>query len=82
MVNAYFLLYLSFPGLLLVCLGGFQLNESCPAQSFFPLKGNFSLPLLAIGGQALGFCKVHRNNCICNRRYINKDELHDIFFTI
>lgn len=46
-----------------------QYDSGC-AQGFFLLKGSFSLPLLLVGGQGLGFCKAPRNNfdviCVIN----------------
>lgn len=50
-------------------------DDPGPVHGFFPLKGSFFLPLLLVGGLALGFCKAPRDNFDCNKCYINKDEL-------
>lgn len=50
-------------------------DDPGPVQGFFLLKGSFSLPLLLVGGLALGFCKAPRDIFECNKCYINKDEL-------
>lgn len=41
-----------------------------PAQEFFLLKGSFSVPLLLVGGWALGFSESSRDSFDCNKCYI------------
>lgn len=61
MIYAYFLF---------LCLAGPQQEgppgpyDAGPAQGFFLLTLSFSLPLLLVAGQALGFCKGLRDNLI------------------
>lgn len=43
---------------------------------FLPAKGQFFLPLLLVGGQLLGFCKMHRDNHDCNKCRINTNEVN------
>lgn len=49
-----------------------MLKSLNPAQGFFLLKGSFSLPLLLVGGQALGVSNAPRDNFDCNRRYLSE----------
>lgn len=46
------------------------------APGFLLLKESFFLPLLLVGGQALGFWKAMKHNFDHNRHHINKAEFN------
>lgn len=48
-----------------------------PAQGFFLLKRSFSLPLLHVWGQTVGFCEAPKDNFDINRPCISEDDLEN-----